>query len=300
MPGSRADQISRRSDHPEAPGWNTGASLGTREENAGSGRALRAGRRDPRRPRRPLAAARHAAGDGPGGCSTSSGTTWGGRTPGRRGRPRSPARCPGPALAWLDGATGDHVDRAAGRRGPRRDRWAARRRGPRRAGDAAAGGGRRRPPRAVEVTGPVPADPVAGSRPGRSSTASRRRSSPAPGRWSPWSAPPTSTPSWTVRPTTCASRTGTATPTTTTAPSGATPPAPARGRPGRRPPRAAHLRHGAGRAVPAGPPHRPAGPGVPRLWGSPVPAQEPQRVLRPPLGVLRLPDGGLVPLDRPW
>ena len=36
-----------------------------------------------------------------------------------------------------------------------------------------------------------------------------------------------------------------------------------------------------------------------RSCGSPVPAQEPQRVLRPPLGVLRLPDGEQVRLDRP-
>ncbi len=36
-----------------------------------------------------------------------------------------------------------------------------------------------------------------------------------------------------------------------------------------------------------------------RGCGAAVPDQEPQRVLRPPLGVLRLPDGGLVPLDRP-
>ena len=36
-----------------------------------------------------------------------------------------------------------------------------------------------------------------------------------------------------------------------------------------------------------------------RACGAVVPAQEPQRVLRPQLGVLRLPDGELVPLDRP-
>jgi hypothetical protein len=36
-----------------------------------------------------------------------------------------------------------------------------------------------------------------------------------------------------------------------------------------------------------------------RSCGATVPAQEPQRVLRPPLGVLRLPEGEHVPLDRP-
>jgi len=36
-----------------------------------------------------------------------------------------------------------------------------------------------------------------------------------------------------------------------------------------------------------------------RSCGGAVPAQEPQRVLRPPLGVLRLPGGEPVPLDRP-
>ena len=36
-----------------------------------------------------------------------------------------------------------------------------------------------------------------------------------------------------------------------------------------------------------------------RACGDPVPAQEPARVLRPQLGVLRLPDGEVVPLDRP-
>jgi len=42
----------------------------------------------------------------------------------------------------------------------------------------------------------------------------------------------------------------------------------------------------------------PLSPGC-RGCGGPVPPQEPQRVLRPQLGVLRLPDGELVPLDRP-
>lgn len=36
-----------------------------------------------------------------------------------------------------------------------------------------------------------------------------------------------------------------------------------------------------------------------RTCGNPVPPQEPARVLRPPLGALRLPDGDLVLLDRP-
>ncbi len=39
--------------------------------------------------------------------------------------------------------------------------------------------------------------------------------------------------------------------------------------------------------------------GVCRGCGDLIPEQEPQRVLRPPLGVLQLPDGGVVPLDRP-
>lgn len=39
--------------------------------------------------------------------------------------------------------------------------------------------------------------------------------------------------------------------------------------------------------------------GTCRACGAAVPRQEPQRVLRPPLGVLQLADGGVVPLDRP-
>lgn len=199
---------------------------------------------------------------------------------------------PGLAWAWLDGATGEHVAVAGATTARHGDRWELRvgaSSGPvtwRVVGGVVAAA-------AVEVTGSVPVTPVPASAAGTVIDGVPPAILATTGPAVPVVVPPSSPPS---SPTSPPTETVRRDPTTdpdhdqhTVARSAVN--------------RGGHLEQHTSDTVlavqcPQGHLTDPLAP-VCRGCGAAVTAQQPQRVLRPALGVLRLPDGGLVPLDRP-